>query len=95
MMIVIAGGFVLREYVLPGLLEYEKLNYERNRQLVNQEFDELRDLVPKFPYAPSDTAEKLVRPFEDENINQRVKADRVSHRSLFERFSAQPTWGGA
>jgi hypothetical protein len=94
-MLLIAGGFVLREYVLPGLLEYEKLNYERSRQLVNQEFEELRDLVSKFPYAPSDVASKLVRPFEEAHINRRVKTDRGSHQSLFDRFNAQPAWGAA
>ena len=95
MMLLIAGGFVLREYLLPGLLEYEKLNYERNRQLVNLEFDALRDIVSTLPFAPSDTVSKLARPFEEENISRRVKADRASHRSLFDRFSAQPSWGRA
>lgn len=55
----------------------------------------VRDIVSTLPFAPSDTVSKLARPFEEENISRRVKADRASHRSLFDRFSAQPSWGRA
>ena len=95
MMLLIAGGFIAREYWLPGLPDYEKLGYESNRQLVNQAFDELRGVVSKFPYAPSDAVSKLVWPFDGENTGRRVKSDRGSHQSLFDRFNAQPAWGSA
>lgn len=93
LMLVIVGGFLLRERLV-GLRDYEKLRYDMHRRQVQDAFEAMQNILTKLPFTPKGMIDRLSAPFAA-SIKAGSKRggtfdeSREAHRTLFERMKQQ------
>jgi hypothetical protein len=93
LMLVIAGGFLLRER-LTGLRDYEKLRYDMHRRQVQDAFEAMQNILTKLPLTPKGMIDRLSAPFPAPvNTGSKrggtIDESQEAHRALFERMKQQ------